>query len=69
MNNFASLRKKVFIKEKVDIKPKTFKNNKLDQNRKSTDASNRSAANTSTIDESHNEKSLLTTLIDSNTEN
>jgi hypothetical protein len=69
MNNFASLRKMVFIKEKVVIKPKTFKNNKLDQNRKSTDASNRSAANASTIDESHNEKSLLTTLIDSNTEN
>lgn len=30
MNNFEQLRKKVFIKEKVDIKPKAqFKNNKL----------------------------------------
>lgn len=30
MNNFESLRKKVFIKEKVEIRPsKVFKNNRI----------------------------------------
>ncbi|CDW71590.1 UNKNOWN [Stylonychia lemnae] len=66
MNNFASLRKKVFIKEKVDIKPKTFKNNRLNQ----TDQSkNNTLTTNSAFEESLQEKSLLTTIIDNNNEN
>jgi hypothetical protein len=58
MNNFEQLRKKVFIKEKVEIKPKFFKNNRLTTN-SSSDFSLK-------VVNSVKEASILSQLIDSN---